>query len=85
MKTKLFKINFNSSENTKIKSAYVLGDYYFDKTVSLGLGVSHDDFNNDETYMIRGKKFFTDSFSVQAAYIKDEDSDNYSIGISMRF
>lgn len=79
------KVNFSSSENTKIKSAYVLSDYYFDQTLSLGLGVNHNDFTDNEAYMIRAKKFFTNSFSVQAAYIKDDDADNYSIGISMRF
>lgn len=79
------QLNFAGVEDWKIKSGYIVGDYYFDNTLSLGLGVNHDNFIKDEIYMVRAKKFFTDSFSVQAAYIKDIYEDNYSIGVSMRF
>lgn len=79
------KLNFASTEEYRVVTSYILGDYYFDNTFSLGLGAINNNANNDDIYMVRAKKFFTESFSAQAAYIKDINVDNYSVGISLRF
>jgi hypothetical protein len=79
------KLNFTGMDEDKLITSYILGDYYFDNTFSLGLGAINNNANNDDVYMVRARKFFTESFSAQAAYIKDTDVDNYSVGISLRF
>lgn len=81
------KINFYSID-VDIDSAYILGDYYFGKTFSLGMGVSHlkaDFYDYDDMYMIRAQKFFGDNISVRAGYAQDKDEDNFNLGMSLRF
>lgn len=80
--------NFTGEDESGVNSAYILGDYYFDNTFSLGLGATYVDSNNDDednTYLIRGQKFFTDSFSVLVQYNQSSDYDSFSIGASLRF
>lgn len=84
------KFNFSGYDNEgfDLTSAYAIADYYFDSTFSLGLGGNYYDAKDadlDSSYMIRGQKFFTDSFSVMAQYTINEEDDTYSIGASLRF
>lgn len=82
------KSNFSGFDNLDIDAAYILGDYYFDNTFSLGLGATHADakeYELDDTYMIRTQKFFNNSFSLLAQYVIEETQDSYSIGASIRF
>jgi hypothetical protein len=78
---------FDSDDESSLNSIYLLGDYYFDKSLSVGLGASHmdDDETFSDTYMIRTKKFFTDRFSVQVQYGTSDVYDTYSVVASMRF
>jgi len=80
------KLNFNESDDMNINSIYVVGDYYFDKTLSLGIGANRSSVRHvNESYLIRGQKFFTDKFSVLLQYTTGEEIENYSIGASLRF
>lgn len=79
---------FAGDNESDINSAYVMGDYYFDKTFSLGVGANYIDSNDDDlnnSYMIRGQKFFSESFGLQFQYTKNSDFDTYSLGATVRF
>ncbi len=80
--------NFAGDDESDLNSAYVLGDYYFDNTFSLGLGATYIDSKHDDednSYIIRSRKFFTDSFSVLLQYNQSSDYYSFSIGASLRF
>ena len=67
-------------------SIYVVSDYYFDRTFSVGTGVSYIDADDsDNSYILRTRKFFTDRFSIHANYISSDFIDTYNIGIDVRF
>lgn len=59
------------------------GDYYFDNTFSIGAEVSDDDFGTN--YLVRTRKFFTESFSGELAYADYEYGNALAAGISYRF
>jgi hypothetical protein len=84
------KLNFAGFEDAKLNSVYLTGDYYFTNTLSVGLGVSDYASDNgfvdpDNSYLIRSKYFFTETFSIQAEYMQADLEDTFSIGASMRF
>lgn len=87
------KLSFGGrdDEESKFDSIYLLSDYYFDRSLSLGLGTSYSDSKEGDepfygdSYVIRAKKFFTDAFSLQVQYGTSDDYDSYSIIASMRF
>lgn len=64
-------------------------DFYFDRTFSLGVGYTFynydDEYYDDGVGFLRGRKFFSDNFSISAQYIKDDYFDEYTIGASLRF
>jgi len=61
---------------------HVGGDYYIDRTFSIGADVVDGD---DENYSVRARKFFTESFSGEVSYT-DYDYDNaVSVGVAVRF
>jgi len=73
-------------EDADVNSIYLLGDYYFDRSFSLGAGLSHMDNDEvDDEYMLRAKKFFGDSLSLEAQAVQSDWQDSYSIGASIRF
>lgn len=94
---------YTTMEDLDLTSIYFLSDYYFTKTFSLGLGITHTnvdsytdedgveyefsegDYEIDDTYMIRVKKFFGESFSAQLFYMQNDIQDIYSLGIAKRF
>jgi hypothetical protein len=61
------------------------GDYYFDNTFSVGAEVTDND--NGTNYLVRTRKFFTEQFSGDLAYI-DSDFGNgnaVAVGVNYRF
>jgi hypothetical protein len=93
--TNSVKLNFvgiEGEDDEGLNSVYLIGDYYFNNTLSLGLGVS--DYNGDSdsgfentdnSYLIRSKYFITETFSIQAEYLQEDFQDTFSIGAAMRF
>jgi hypothetical protein len=84
------KFNFSGydDEGLDLTSAYAIADYYFDNTLSVGVGATYYDVKDsdlDNSYMIRGQKFFSDSFSVLLQYTTNDYDDSYSIGAAIRF
>jgi len=61
---------------------YLIGDFYFDRTFSAGVGYID---NGDDGFLIRTRKFFTESISVEASYTKSDYLDQFSVGASFRF
>lgn len=62
--------------------AYLMGDFYFDRTFSAGVGYLDD---GDDGYLIRTRKFFTEAISAEASYTKSDYADQLSLGASFRF
>lgn len=59
------------------------GDYYIDNTFSVGGNVRDGDDGNE--YTLRTKKFFTEQFSGELAYIDTDYGNIIRAGISYRF
>lgn len=62
---------------------YIFGDFYFNRTFSVGAGYS-DQYDNDE-FTLRTRKFFTDSLSGELAYAKADDDKSVTLGARIRF
>lgn len=71
------------------RSNYSLSaDYYVNKTLSLGVAhseVDYDDAGTIKTNQVRIKNFFSESISVQAAYIDMDKERSVLVGGSYRF
>lgn len=59
------------------------GDYYFDNTFSVGAEVSDDDAGKN--YLVRTRKFFTEQFSGDLAYVDNYFGNTVAMGINYRF
>ncbi|MFO1388748.1 putative porin [Cellvibrio sp.] len=59
------------------------GDYYFDTSFSVGAEVSDDKYSTD--YLIRTRKFFTESFSGELDYVDTDFGNLVALGVSYRF
>lgn len=59
------------------------GDYYFDNTFSVGAEVSDDKYSTD--YLIRTRKFFTESFSGELNYADTDFGNVVALGVSYIF
>jgi hypothetical protein len=66
-------------------SASLIGDLYFNRTFSVGLGYSYIDVEDIDSYIFRSRKFFTDTVSIHAAFLNSDYSDTYNIGVDVRF
>jgi hypothetical protein len=90
------RVNFSGEEEVS-SSAYILADYYFNNTLSLGVGSSYSelDFSGSTSHIfestIRGKKFFSNTFNIYAQltrlnYGHSSSRISYAnLGLFMRF
>lgn len=62
---------------------YLAGDFYFDRTFSVGAGFKDHDY--DDGFMLRARKFFTPEISGQLEFTKWDNADVISVGASFRF
>lgn len=67
----------------------VAGDFYFDRTFSIGAGYFDNDYD-DSTYdndgfLLRTRKFFTPEISGELEYAKGDYADQIMVGASFRF
>jgi len=63
--------------------AHIGGDFYFDKTFSVGGDI--ENYRSDNAYTLRARKFFTDTFSGQLSYKNAPDGNTLTVGLSARF
>jgi len=71
----------NGDKNTEYD---IGGDFYFDRTFSVGAEYSDtDDFG--ESYTIRTTKFFTENISGTLSYTDSDDDNTTLLGVSFRF
>ena len=61
----------------------VAADFYFDQTFSVGAG--YTDYDWDDAFELRARKFFTPEISGQVAFIKRDNFDTLTVGASFRF
>ncbi|HTF97968.1 MAG TPA: putative porin [Cellvibrio sp.] len=65
------------------------GDYYFDHYLSVGVGLSQideqDDDENYSEYFIRAQQFFTESVAVNLEYVDGEYESRWEVGATARF
>jgi hypothetical protein len=79
----------SSTGNTK--TLKLAGDYYVDAQLSIGGGLTHyaydeNDYDrNENEYFIRASQFFTDKFSMNVSYADGDYESRWSIGASLRF
>lgn len=85
------RLNFISIDYD-LTSAYILSDFYFTDSLSLGVGASHINIDNlrsaydfDDVYMIRGQVFIADQVSIRASILKDDAEDSFHLGASVNF
>lgn len=62
-------------------------DYYFGHMLSGGVTVGYSDNDLDDNTVIgvRGRYFFTPTFSVQGSYETDGDNDEFGVRLALRF
>lgn len=63
---------------------YAFADYYFDQTLSVGVGFESDELL-DDTFTVRARKFFTPVISGDLSFYKNDYFDGFTIGASFRF
>ncbi|MAK29214.1 putative porin [Acinetobacter sp.] len=73
---------FGNNDN---KQYYVAGDYYIDKTLSVGADYQKDKAPNLDQWGITAKKFFNQQVSVDGRLGFGDDYNTYSVGASYRF
>lgn len=59
------------------------GDYYFDNTFSVGAEVGDDEAGTN--YLVRTRKFFTEQFSGDLAYVDNYFGNTVALGVNYRF
>lgn len=83
------ELGYEEIDTEASRSQYSLSaDYYFNKTLSLGIAhsaIDYDDADSVETNQVRIKNFFSESISVQAAYIDMDEERSVLVGGSYRF
>lgn len=78
----------NDEDYGDIANPSISSDYYFNKTFSVGVAYYLTDYeyvDDEHTYELRARKFFSESISVQASFAKLEDDRTALIGASYRF
>lgn len=73
---------FGDDEN---KQYYVAGDYYIDKTLSIGADYSKDKSIDQDQWGLTAKKYFNNNVSVDGRLGFGDDYNTYSVGASYRF
>lgn len=67
------------------------GDYYLDSHLSIGGGVTHytydeDNYSDNENeYFIRANQYFTDNFAANLNYTHGDHENSWAIGATLRF
>lgn len=72
---------------TDEKNAYhaeIAGDFYLDRTLSIGASYSFYDYDDSDQYTVRARKFFTSVFSLQALAFRSDDVDGFALGLDYR-
>ena len=59
------------------------GDYYFDRTFSVGGMIA--DYDGETDYTLRTRKFFSENFSADLAYTDTKGGNEVSLGANFRF
>lgn len=68
------------------KQYYVGGDYYIDKTLSVGADYTKDKSVDQDQWGITAKKFFNQNLSVDGRLgFGDDNYNTYTVGASYRF
>lgn len=84
-------LGYNNSVNVEAgyidadsgSNLYLFGDFYFNRTFSVGAGYS--DYYDNDAFTVRTRKFFTTEISGEAAFTKADDGKVFTVGGSMRF
>lgn len=76
---------FNISDNDGSTSWGLGGDYYFNKTTSVGLG--YQDLDHDDSFAVRARHYFTQNWAVSASYssLDENDVNIYQISLIGQF
>lgn len=83
--------SYIDSDIEEAKTLYIAADYYLDNHLSVGGGLTHyayddDDFDtNENEYFIRANQYFTDSFAANLSYVDGDYESRWTIGASLRF
>lgn len=62
---------------------YLFGDFYFNRTFSVGAG--YNDYAGEDAFTLRTRKFFTDRISGEAAFTDADNGKSLTVGASIRF
>jgi hypothetical protein len=79
-------VNIEASYETDIDQdrVFLAADYYFDR--SLSLGAMYENYEDaDNNFGLRARKYFTDSFALEASYLTSSNYDSYRVGVNLRF
>ncbi|GGY80794.1 membrane protein [Cellvibrio zantedeschiae] len=60
------------------------GDYYFDRTFSVGAEISDEDLTGT-SYLVRTRKFFSEQFSGDLTYADNDYGNVVALGVNFRF
>lgn len=79
--------SFEDSDIDESKTLMLAADYYIDRHLSIGGGLTHYDLNhgNENEYFIRANQFFTDKFSVNLSYADGDYENLWTLGAALRF
>lgn len=83
--------SYIDSDIEEAKTLDIAADYYLDNHLSVGGGLTHyayddDDFDtNENEYFIRANQYFTDSFAANLSYVDGDYESRWTIGASLRF
>lgn len=64
-------------------SLYLFGDYYFNRTFSVGVGYAEQ--HDIDSFTIRTRNFFTDRISGELAFTDADDGKSFTVGADIRF
>ncbi|MCR6653526.1 MAG: putative porin [Cellvibrionaceae bacterium] len=77
------ELNFQEASDDEFDDTLSVGmDFYFDQTFSVGAEIENQE---DTSFGIRTRKFFTEQFSASASYHKYDNYNTMIIGASLRF
>ena len=71
--------------NDNNKQYYVGGDYYIDKTLSVGADYTKDKSIDEKQWGLTAKKYVNENFSVDGRLGFGDDYNTYTVGASYRF
>jgi hypothetical protein len=78
-------------DNGDAQTLFLAADYYLDSHLSVGGGVTHyaydeDNFNSNENeYFIRANQYFTDNIGVNISYADGDYESRWELGATIRF